>query len=121
MSSINVEELVELSMLYDFYGALLKENKRRIFESYVMDDYSLGEIADEVGMSRQGVHDTIKRCTRELRGFEEKLGLLRKFKEQKDAIEEVGGLFERLKPYVPEDMRTEFENAYRGIQRIAAS
>ena len=92
MSSINVEELVELSMLYDFYGALLKENKRRIFEAYVMDDYSLGEIADEVGMSRQGVHDLVKRSTRVLEEYEEKLHLVEKFVAVREKVHEIHGL-----------------------------
>ena len=118
MSSIDVEEVVELSMLYDFYGALLKENKRKIFEAYVMDDYSLGEISNEVGMSRQGVHDTVKRCSRELREFEEKLGLMKKFKNQQKIMDQAGTLFDRLKPYVPDELREDFDRSYRDIQEI---
>lgn len=75
----NLEQLVRLSLLYDFYGALLKEHKRSIFEDYVLNDYSLGEIAREENMTRQGVYDMVKRCSRELEQYEEKLLLVHKF------------------------------------------
>ena len=81
-----LEKLVELSLLFDFYGALLKEQKREIFEDYVLNDLSLGEIAEERGISRQGVHDSIKRCSRELFEYEEKLGLIAKFNRIKDKV-----------------------------------
>lgn len=84
-----LEKLLELSLLYDFYGALLKEQKREIFEDYVLNDLSLGEIAVERGISRQGVHDSIKRCSRELSGYEEKLGLLEKFNHIKEKVEDI--------------------------------
>lgn len=48
-------------LLYDFYGSLLKENNRIIFEDYVLNDLSLSEIAEEHGISRQGIHDAIKK------------------------------------------------------------
>ena len=80
---------VELSMLYDFYGALLKENQRQIFEEYILDDYSLSEIAQDMGITRQGVHDALKRTTVRLQGYEDKLGLVRRFQEQKKQMKQV--------------------------------
>ena len=62
MESNAIEERVELSMLYDFYGALLKENQQRMFEACILDDYGYTEIAEEEGISRQGVYDAIKRA-----------------------------------------------------------
>ena len=58
------EEKIEQAYLYDFYGELLNEHQRRIYEDFVFNDLSLGEIANEEGISRQGVHDMIKRCTK---------------------------------------------------------
>lgn len=84
-----LEDIYELSLLYDFYGALLKEQKREIFEDYVLNDLSLGEIARERGISRQGVHDSIKRCSRELFEYEEKLGLIQKFNHIKEKVGEI--------------------------------
>lgn len=81
-----LEQIVELSMLYDFYGALLKDHKQKIFEDYVLNDYSLSEIAKEEGMTRQGVHDLVKRCSRELREYETKLHLLEKFEHTRNRV-----------------------------------
>ena len=63
-----LKEVYELSILYDFYGELLGDHKKQIFEDYVLNDLSLAEIADNAGISRQGVHDIIRRCTKALRG-----------------------------------------------------
>ena len=65
-----LKEVYELSILYDFYGELLGDHKKQIFEDYVLNDLSLAEIADNAGISRQGVHDIIRRCTKALRGYE---------------------------------------------------
>lgn len=81
-----LEKIVELSLLYDFYGVLLKEQKREIFEDYILNDFSLGEIAQERGISRQGVHDSIKRCSKELFEYEKKLGLIEKFNRIKQKV-----------------------------------
>ncbi len=81
-----LEERIELSMLYDFYGALLKDNQQQIFEAYMLDDFSITEIAQDLGITRQGVHDSIKRTTRQLRLYEEKLGLVERFEQQKENI-----------------------------------
>ena len=74
-----MEEKIEQAYLYDFYGELLNEHQRKIYEDFVFNDLSLGEIADEEGISRQGVHDLIKRCNKMLEGYEEKLHLVEKF------------------------------------------
>ena len=91
-----IENIYELSLLYDFYGALLKEQKREIFEDYVLNDLSLGEIAEERGISRQGVYDSIKRCSRELANYEEKLGLIGKFNRIKEKVGEIHETASRL-------------------------
>ena len=79
-----IEERVELSILYDFYGALLKENQQRMFEACILEDYNFTEIAQEEGISRQGVYDSIRRSTKQLREYEERLGLVEKFEKQKN-------------------------------------
>ena len=64
-----MEKIVEQTLLYDFYGELLTEHQRRIYEDVVLNDYSLSEVAQELGISRQGVHDNLKRCSRILEKF----------------------------------------------------
>ena len=84
-----METKIEQAYLYDFYGELLNEHQRRIYEDFVFNDLSLSEIADEEGISRQGVHDLIKRCTKSLEGYEEKLHLLERFQETRKKAEEI--------------------------------
>ena len=84
-----LDEIVELSALYDFYGALLKENHRRIFEDYVWNNYSLSEIATEQQITRQGVYDIINRCRTRLRGYEEKLQLVDKFQRTREKLKQM--------------------------------
>lgn len=90
-----VEEIVELSMLYDFYGELLNNHKKTIFEEYVLNDLSLTEIADIEGISRQGVHDILKRCTKQLREYEAALHLVEKFRQMKEKLSDVQELLKR--------------------------
>ena len=73
-----MESKIELAYLYDFYGELLNEHQRQIYEDFVLNDLSLGEIAAEEGISRQGVHDLVKRCTKKLQDYEDKLHLVEK-------------------------------------------
>lgn len=87
-----LDELIYLSMLYDFYGELLPDNKKQVFEDYVLNDLSLSEIAEHMNISRQGVHDIVKRCTQELKDYEEKLSLLKKFAKIKDMLESIKNL-----------------------------
>ena len=84
-----MEDVLKQSLLYDFYGELLNEHQRRIYEDFVFNDLSLGEIASEEGISRQGVHDMIKRCTKTLEGYEAKLHLIEKFQNAKTKVEQI--------------------------------
>lgn len=84
-----VEERIELSLLYDFYGALLKENQRRMFEAYMLEDYGYSEIAADEGISRQGAYDAISRASRQLREYEGKLGLVSRFQRQQKRMEQL--------------------------------
>lgn len=84
-----MENIVKQSLLYDFYGELLTEHQRSIYEEVVFHDLSLSEIAQEQGISRQGVHDLIKRCDKILSGYEEKLHLISKFQQTRRMVEEI--------------------------------
>jgi uncharacterized protein len=92
-----MEGFVKQSLLYDFYGDLLTEHQKHIYELYVLDNLSLGEIAEDEGISRQGVHDIIKRCNAQLEGYEAKLKLVEKFisiREKVETIQNCGDLDE---------------------------
>ena len=77
------------TFLYDFYGELLTEHQQNIYEDFVLNDLSLSEIAEEAGISRQGVHDLVKRCDKLLEGYEEKLHLLERFMKTKEKITQI--------------------------------
>ena len=81
-----MEEKLEQAYLYDFYGELLNEHQRQVYEDFVFNDLSLGEIASEEGISRQGVADLIKRCNKKLLDYEAKLHLVEKFLSVKEKI-----------------------------------
>ena len=94
---IAMEKIVEQSLLYDFYGELLTEHQKKIYEDAIFGDLSLGEIAEEYGISRQGVHDLIKRCNHTLQGYEDKLHLIQRFASVKIKVEEMNALAENDK------------------------
>lgn len=89
-----MEKIVEQGLLYDFYGELLTEHQKKIYEDAIFGDLSLGEIAEEYGISRQGVHDLIKRCNAALQGYEDKLHLVERFMSIKMKTEEISALAE---------------------------
>ena len=74
-----MEKIVEQALLYDFYGELLTAHQKEIYEDFVLNDLSMTEIAEERGISRQGVHDLVKRCNKILKDYEDKLHLVQKF------------------------------------------
>ena len=84
-----MEEKLEQAYLYDFYGELLNEHQRQVYEDFVFNDLSLGEIASEEGISRQGVADLIKRCNKKLLDYEAKLHLVEKFMSIKSDIRRI--------------------------------
>ena len=84
-----MEKFVEQTLLYDFYGELLTEHQRSVYEDVVHNDYSCTEVAQERGISRQGVHDLIRRCDRILEDYEEKLHLVEKFLKIREKVEEI--------------------------------
>lgn len=81
-----METKLEQAYLYDFYGELLNGRQRKIYEDFFFNDLSLGEIASEEGISRQGVHDMIRRCSKTLEEYEDKLHLVEKFLFVKDKV-----------------------------------
>ena len=84
-----MEKFVEQTLLYDFYGELLTEHQRSVYVDVVLNDYSCTEVAQERGISRQGVHDLIRRCDRILEDYEEKLHLVEKFLKIREKVEEI--------------------------------
>ncbi len=99
-----MEKIAEQVFLYDFYGELLTEHQKQVYEDVVLNDLSLSEIAQDLGISRQGVHDLVKRCDKILKGYEEKLHLVEKFMNCKKQVEKICELADHYQDRVEETM-----------------
>ncbi|MBQ1526066.1 MAG: YlxM family DNA-binding protein [Lachnospiraceae bacterium] len=91
-----MERIVRQNLLYDFYGELLTGHQRQIYEDAIFNDMSLSEISENYGITRQGVHDIIKRCDKALQGYEDKLHLIERFEKVRECAAELKGLIEGL-------------------------
>ena len=87
--AFSIEKLEWKGMLYDFYGELLTEHQKKIYENAVFDDLSLSEIAEEHGITRQGIYDIVKRCRVRLRDYENRLHLVYKFQIMKEKLKQI--------------------------------
>ena len=113
-----MESIVKQSLLYDFYGELLTEHQRSIYEDVVFNDMSLSEIAEENGISRQGVHDLIKRCDKILSGYEDKLHLISKFQTTRLMVEEIHKKTRIFKETKDESLIDEIEQISNNIMEL---
>lgn len=110
-----MEKIVEQGLLYDFYGELLTEHQKSIYEAAVYEDMSLTEIAEENGISKQGVHDLIKRCTKTLQGYEDRLHMIRRFEAIKMSAEELKKLSDSSDTLTAEELKKNVGNISRRI------
>ncbi len=104
-----MERIVAQAYLYDFYGELLNARQRRIYEDFVFNDLSLAEIAEAEGISRQGVHDMVKRCTKALEGYEAKLHLVKKFLDAREHVAKIHLLAGEFRKYHDESLLEQIE------------
>lgn len=109
------DDTVYRAMLFDFYGELLTEKQREYFELHYGDDLSLGEIAAMSGVSRQAVWDNIRRAESYLNDIEAKLGLVKRYEHQRDAIAAVSA---ELAPLLQSTDASVRESAKRIGERI---
>ena len=104
-SAWDIDEITKQSLLYDFYGQLLTKRQQQVMELYHGENLSLAEIAEEFGISRQGVHDALRSARKALDGYEEKLGLVGRFLKTETAVQEIDGqiltMIEQLQAAAP--------------------
>lgn len=91
-----MDDVYEVSLLLDFYGQLLTDRQYEIMDLHYNDDFSLGEIAENLSISRQGVHDSIKKSMDSLSRFEQKLGLVKRFLEHKKTLEGISNKIDSI-------------------------
>lgn len=97
-----LEKIVRLGRLFDFYSALLTEKQQRCIDLHYLQDFSLSEIAEELGVSRQAVHDMLRRAEAVLEEYEGKLKLLERQEREREALRQVGRLLSSVPPEVRE-------------------
>ena len=96
---------IEVSLLFDFYGELLKPSGKKAIDLYYNEDLSLAEVADETGITRQGVRDSIKRSEQQL--FEFELGLFKQFSKLEQGLDEISALALEIKELSQDTQITE--------------
>ena len=107
------EKDMKISFLLDFYGEVLSERKRLVLEYYYNDDLSLAEIAQEIGISRQGVRDLVKKAEEELHFYEEKLGLAKRFRLAQTQAKSLLSMMETAQ--VPTDIKAAAEELMKTV------
>ncbi|SCP95452.1 hypothetical protein SAMN05421730_1001577 [Anaerobium acetethylicum] len=104
-----MERIAEQALLYDFYGELLTSHQKQIYEDIVLNDLSLSEIAEDQGISRQGVHDLVKRCNKILADYENKLHLVEKFLSTKEKVNRINLLIKEYRTVEKEELIAQIE------------
>lgn len=106
---------LDFVLLLDCYGTLLTERQRNLLEGYYDEDLSLAELAQPLGISRQAVHDSIRRGERQLEALEAQMGIAERLKAARAVFEEI----EQLSAELPEPQRSGIaEAAGRGIRTL---
>ena len=110
-----LERLFHLADMFDMYGMLLTEKQRRCLELHLFEDFSLAEVGEAVGVSRQAAYDMVHRSEQALEGYEEKLGLLRRLKVEHEALAAIAARIETLRT---EDNAREVDQILQRIARL---
>ena len=84
-----MDRIKERALLFDIYGNLLTEHQQKIYSDVVENDFSLSEIGEEIGISRQGVHDAVKRIDKILAEYEEKLHFAENYLKNMDTVDKI--------------------------------
>lgn len=95
MAQEDIGRKVELAWLMAFYGGLLTDKQRQVLQLHCEEDMSLGEIAQEAGISRQGVHEMLSRASQKLIDMEQTLGMAGRFRRMQDGLERCRAALER--------------------------
>ena len=111
-------EALEMTLLFDYYGELLTERQRSCVDMRYNQDLSLGEIAEELGVSRQGVYDNLSRAEALLRNMEEKTGCVQRAMETRKAVREILDAANKLITYQDENVSVLAAQIVEAAQRL---
>lgn len=113
-----MDNITKLNLLFDYYGDFLTKKQKNIFEQYYLNDLSLGEIAENTGITRQGVHDVLRRSQETLVNFEEKLGMVKKHIQQRKEIEEILILLKEIEPGLDLSYKEKYRDVYNRVSSL---
>ena len=111
-------EALEMTLLFDYYGDLLTERQRSCVDMRYNQDLSLSEIAEELGVSRQGVYDNLSRAEALLRNMEEKTGCVQRAMETRKAVREILDAANKLITYQDEAVSVLAAQIAEAAQRL---
>ena len=111
-------EALEMTLLFDYYGDLLTERQRSCVDMRYNQDLSLSEIAEELGVSRQGVYDNLSRAEALLRNMEEKTGCVQRAMKTRKAVREILDAANKLITYQDEDVSVLAAQIIEAAQRL---
>ncbi len=110
-----MDKILEITLLYDFYGELLTERQKEMFEMYYLNDLSLSEIGEQLNISRQAVRDSLKHSKKALLMYEDKLGLVNKFSQQKLCVMKINEIINQIEEA---NLLPELSNHIKQIKEI---
>lgn len=108
-----LDKVLRIILLFDFYGALLTDKQQLTLEMHYLNDLSLAEIADELGVTRQAVHDILKRAEQVLTDYEDKLKFVERHQNEQQTIQYISKLIHKL----PGDVQN-IPELYLAIQKL---
>ena len=121
MKDKELDTIAQASLLYDFYGALLTDKQREVMELYHEENYSMVEIADELGVTKQAIHENLRKSEKILRSYEEKLGLMKSLLETRELIEAIDKKIDVLIRKAQESGRDEAEEGLKEIRDMISN
>lgn len=117
----NMSKVTRIGDLYDFYGTLLTDRGRQMIEMYHVEDWSLGEIAQALSISRQAVHDQLRRAGEQLEGYEASLQLCALAERQRLAWRTLSDSWKQVNGHVPASLRETMEDALHQMSQTLSS
>lgn len=111
-----MDKKIEVGLMLDYYGQLLTERQEEIVDLYYNNDLSMGEIAQSLGITRQGVYDNLKRSEKALYNIENKLGLVKRFLDEKDKIKFALELAKEIENEIKDK---EMESTYNKLKEVS--
>ena len=121
MKVSEIDNMAFESLLYDFYGVLLTDKQREVMELYHEENYSIVEIADELGVTKQAIHENLRKSEKILRSYEEKLGLMKSLLETRELIEAIDKKIDVLIRKAQESGRDEAEEGLKEIRDMISN